>query len=398
MKTFLNIAVLLLLTISVIGCGGDAPVPPQTGDSEMVNFEINVYAGDPDGKKSRIGALPGDDYFEEPQTQYERMRTLRIIVVRPNGEIEHNEYLYRSIPEAGLGEYHNIRLKVAGGETKQVYVFANEASMFTDGAGSPAYYFNKLTIGSTFPTDEINSLKLSCGAGEPLIDNTGSDKHYLPMTESYSIDIRTPQADGTDLYQSANLFITRATVKFGFFITPVAAPVEPYTIEEFEIQSLGNCEYLLPIDAEYVPAKYPVYFADRYITKYTVPEGSVNKPYSFKPNITVTPETTVGSTIPYAPALYFPETKLASDSKFYIRMRLSGDREYSGMVPLPNLPSLPRNTYVKINIALGLADVDFTVDIMPYAAVPLNPQFGFDELLPRPPVNPGEVPPWVEFP
>ena len=55
MKTFLNIAVLLLLTISVIGCGGDAPVPPQTGDSEMVNFEINVYAGDPDGKKSRIG-------------------------------------------------------------------------------------------------------------------------------------------------------------------------------------------------------------------------------------------------------------------------------------------------------------------------------------------------------
>ncbi|MCM1483348.1 MAG: hypothetical protein NC043_03360 [Muribaculaceae bacterium] len=399
MKTFLNIAVLLLLTISVIGCSGDdSPVPPVVADdSEMVNFEINVYAGDPDGKKSRAGEMTDDDYFEEPQSQYERMRTLRVIIVRPNGVVEHNEYLYRSIPEEGIGEYHNIRLKVLGGETKQVYIFANEASMFTSGQANPAYDFNAIAIGSVFPTEQINALTLQCDAGTPLYDNTGTVKQYIPMCESFDIDVRAPQADGTDLVQTANLFITRAAVKFGFFVTTTATPTETYTIEEFEIQTIGNKEYLLPNNAEYTPAKYPANFADRYIYEYTVPEGAVSTAYSFKPDLTVTEQTTAGTLLTYTPALYFPETAIPADGNFYIRMRLTGDKEYSAAVPLPNLPSLPRNTYVKINVALGNSDIDFRVDIMPYAAVPLNPIFGFDKLLPHNPMKPGVKPPWVDF-
>lgn len=38
------------------------------------------------------------------------------------------------------------------------------------------------------------------------------------------------------------------------------------------------------------------------------------------------------------------------------------------------------------------------VDVMPYVGVDLNPGFGFDDLLPRPPIQPGEQPPWTEFP
>lgn len=397
MKTFLNIAVIFLLTISVIGCSGDTPVPAPADDSEMVNFVINVYAGDPDAPGSRAGILPGDDYFEGPQTEYERMRTLRVIIVRPDGTVEHNEYLYRSIPSSGISQYNNIRLKVEGGEKKLVYVFANEASMFVYGKNNPAIDFNSFTIGSKLSPEVFDALKLNCEAGQPLYDNTGGNKMFLPMSEQFEIDIKAPKADGTDVDQSANLFITRAAVKFGFFVTPADKPFESYTIEEFEIQSLGNVEYLLPNNANYVPAKYPVYHADRYITTYDVPEGAENKPYVFKPNITITPSTPTDQPIAYTPALYFPETKLAADKKFYIRMRLTGDKEYSGEVPLPNLPSLPRNTYVKINVTVGLSDVKFTVDIMPYAAVPLNPTFGFDELLPRPPQEGGERPPWVEI-
>lgn len=397
MKTFLNIAIICLLTISVIGCSDDTPVSHVTDDSEMVNFIINIYAGDPDAHGSRTGILPGDDYFEGPQTEYERMRTLRVIIVRPDSTVEHNEYLFRSIPADGISEYHNIRLKVKGGETKKVYLFANEASMLSDNGTATTIDFNSFTIGSTLSPSQIADLKLSCLPGMPMIDNTGSDKKYLPMSEQFDIDIKTPGNDGENLYQTADLFITRTTVKFGFFITPTAAPAADYTIEEFVIDSLAGIEYLLPKNASYAPAKYPVYFADRYITAYDVPSGSKIAPCSFRPNITITPQTTPGTVIPYTPALYFSETKLPADGKFTIRMRLNSSKEYTGEVPLPNLPMLPRNTYVKINISLGLSDVKFTVDIMPYAAVPLNPEFGFDELLPRPPVQEGEIPPWVEF-
>lgn len=397
MKTFLNIAIICLLTISVIGCSDDAPVSPVTDDSEMVNFIINIYAGDPDAPGSRTGILPGDDYFEGPQTEYERMRTLRVIIVRPDSTVEHNEYLYRSIPDDGISEYHNIRLKVLGGEKKKVYIFANEASMLSADGVTPVVDFNTFTIGSRISPSQLAALQLSGKAGKPMIDNTGDKKSYLPMSEVFDIDIKAPGNDGKDLYQKADLFITRTTVKFGFFITPTAAPVADYTIEEFVIDSLAFNEYLLPKNATYAPAKYPVYFADRYITSYDVPAGAKTAPCIFRPNMTITPSTPVGVEIPYTPALYFSETKLPAEGKFKIRMRLKSSEEYTGDVPLPNLPMLPRNTYVKINISLGLSDVRFTVDIMPYAAVPLNPEFGFDELLPRPPVQEGEIPPWVEF-
>lgn len=40
-------------------------------------------------------------------------------------------------------------------------------------------------------------------------------------------------------------------------------------------------------------------------------------------------------------------------------------------------------------------DLNVQVDVIPYTAVELNPDFGFDEPLPRPPQE-GEMPPWIE--
>ncbi|MCM1349189.1 MAG: hypothetical protein NC338_07230 [Firmicutes bacterium] len=406
MKTFLNIALLFMLTISVIGCSSDSSFAeePAADDSEMVNFSISVYAGDPEAKPSarsaasRVGSLPGDDYFEDAQNQYERMRTLRVIIVRPDGTVEHNEYLQKTIPAAGLGEYNDIQLRVHGGETKKVYLFANEASMLTSGPGLPPYNFNSIRIGTKFPTEEIAALTLKCDAGQPLIDNTGGNKMYIPMTEQFDIDVRAPKPDGTDLYQSANLFITRAAVKFSFHVQITENPHETFTIEEFQLSMLGNSEYLLPTNCEYVPAKYPVYFADRYIKSYSVPATAVNTACSFYPAITFTPTSPLNTFTDYAPALYFPETALAAGGAFSVKMRLKGDDYYVSSAKLPNLPALPRNTHVKINVTIARADLIFTVDVVPYASVPLNPQFGFDELKPRPPAQPGDVPPWLEIP
>ena len=52
---------------------------------------------------------------------------------------------------------------------------------------------------------------------------------------------------------------------------------------------------------------------------------------------------------------------------------------------------LLRNNIYRYNI---YKDLKVTVDVIPYVGVDLNPNFGFDDLLPRPPSQ-GEVPPWV---
>lgn len=403
MNLFTRIIFTLILTLVCMACGTDEPSGPSTDDSRMVLLSLNVYAGDPEddgsraGASSRTGSLPGEDYFEGPQYDCERMRTLRVIIVRPNGTVEHNEFLYRTIPAEGLGQYNDIRLRVVGGETKKVYLFANESNMYIDGATDAPYDFNAITIGSKFPEAEISEATLSCTPGTPLIDNTGTTQRFVPMTESFDIDVKAPQPDGEDLLQSASLFITRAAVKFGFNFIPTAIPANRYVIEEIVISGLADREYLLPRATEYAPAKYPVYFADRYITQYTVPADASVAPYTFRPDITIDSAITVGEPIPYAPSLYFPETKLPADRSYTLKMLLSTGEEYSASITLPNLPSLPRNTYVKINISLGLSDINMQVDVLPYTAVPLNPEFGFDELLPRPPVIGGPTPPWIDI-
>ncbi|MCM1052286.1 MAG: hypothetical protein NC349_10015 [Paenibacillus sp.] len=399
----------LFLALLAVSCSDDTTVSPAVGpdDSGKVNFEINVYAGDPEDTGSRTSQVSRDtqenpdwegDYFypEEPDFSPERMHTLRVIIVRPSGEIEANEYLYRSFPQAGASQFNGIRLKVMGGEKKRIYLFANEASIpgldLTD---------NAYRIGEKFPTDAMASWQLSAsGAGQPVIDNTGSDKTNIPMTEMFEVDVKAPESEA-DFYQTANLFITRALSKFSFTVTSTDTPTVTYSIEELKISSIAESSFLFPNNATYVPAKEPASFEDRYITSYEVPEDANVASYSFAPGkaFEITPEYTPNKELVYTPRLYFAETKLREDMNgkqvYTLSVRLNGDDDYCATdIPLPNLPSLPRNTHVKVNLTLTKSDVKCTVDVLPYTAVPLNPSFGFDELLPRPPVI-GEIPPWV---
>lgn len=106
-------------TVLLSGCSGHDYDEPAASDSQIVNFTVSIYAGDPEAAGSRAGALPGDDYFDDSLIQYERMRTLRVIIVRPSGEVEHNLLLQNTIPDTGLGQYSYARFKVMGGETKK---------------------------------------------------------------------------------------------------------------------------------------------------------------------------------------------------------------------------------------------------------------------------------------
>lgn len=403
-------AVVLLLSLLAVGCGDDtslAPSPSGTDSPDNVNFEINVYAGDPEDARSRSSSFSRDTdqdgyayEFGPPDYSPERMHTLRVIIVRPSGEIEANEYLYRSFPQDGASEFHGLRFKVVGGEKKTIYLFANEASIPGLDLSAPDY-----RIGAHFPAEAMTACTFSTSrAGQPFIDNTGDVKTNVPMTEVFEIGIKAPETE-EDYYQTANLFITRALVKFSFTVQAADAPSVAYSIDELTIRSVASTQYLIPNSTSYTPAKYDAggmpSFEDRYIYEYATPADAMVGECVFNPtNLNFPVDYTPGTTLSYAPQLYFPETALpvatgATAQEYILAVKLSGDEEPCAEVPLPNLPSLPRNTHVKVNISLKNSDVKCTVDVVPYTAVPLNPSFGFDQLLPRPPIEPGVKPPWV---
>lgn len=401
MKTFLNIAVLFLLTISVIGCTSSQADEPAVDDPEMVNFVINVYAGEPQPNGSRADFGQGV-IFAPADYSTERMHSLRVIIVRPDGTVEHNEHLRRTFPADGLSQYSGTRLRVVGGETKAVFLFANEASIIPAGSTEP-FDFNTITIGSEFPFETIEGMILAADADGVLIDNTAPNgKRLIPMSERFDIDIPSPAETGQDVDLSADLFLTRAAVKFSFDINASFTPQTAFAIKQLAVSSIADREYLLPTSTEYTPAKYPSSFSDRYIINYAVPADAVPSTYHFPlPDglFSFGTDYQPGTSFIYAPQLYFPETQIASGEKYTLLLSLddSATGPYDVEIPFPNLPTLPRNTHVKVNITLGPTDVKCTVDILPYTAVPLNPEFGFDDLIQRPPVI-GPMPPWITIP
>ena len=383
----------LFLALLAVSCSDDDMADMKSTDAgyawdtDEVNFEINVYAGDDPGAGSRSSRDSQDDptwggdffYPEDLYRSTEAMHTLRVIIVRPSGEIEANEYISR-LPEAGVNQFRGIRVKVVGGETKKVYLFANEASI-------PNTDFNSQTFEvSRFFPNNFDKKVLTGLYNKPIIDNTGTgEKLNIPMTECFEVKVKAPENE-EDYFQSADLFITRALSKFTFTLSSPVAPFADYSIDEIRISSITYGEYLLPHATEYYPAKYPTSFDSRYITEYDVPTGYDIKPYTFKPNgaLTLTPSYVPGKDdVTYSPELYFAETKLPLDADgkqvYKISVKFAGDPDYYVTdLPLPNLPSLPRNTHVKINFTLSSGSLDCVVDVLPYTGVYLNPDFGID--------------------
>lgn len=387
----------LLLSLLLSSCT-DTTTPDEPTIDDKVNLVLSIYAGNTAPGRS-ISDTPVDpDGYQPAATQYELMRTLRVIIVRPNGKVEHNIIIDQEIDENGVAQYNDIRRKVYGGETKQIYLIANEASL-------PNNIFRTLTVGTEFPTKDVQDMELSCTPGTPLIDNTGADKKYLPMCESYSIDVIPvdPTKDG-DTEQSAYLFVTRAAVKFGFYVYANNAPLQPYQITGITVSSLSDREYFFPNDAKYKPEKSVTStemsdWANRYIYSYNTPGECQKKSYTFYPtNITIDKAISETNAIAYEPEIYFPETKI-DETKVSITVTNPHDPDDPLVIDLTpqalgDLPhSMPRNTFVKVYI--GFNDQSMRVDVVPYTATELNPGYGFDFPNPKPP-TPG-VPPWAEI-
>lgn len=347
----------------------DGPDPALPEGSVYLTLHVRALDdAPPSSAKAPVYEENDTNKFQLPATEYEKIHTLRVILVHPDGKVEENRRIM--IPSNGIAiDYSDLTFTVKGGEKKKVYLFANE--------GAVDYDFNAILKDAPFPTNEVENITLSTNADGILIDNSGDTKTYIPMSEVFEVNITDKE-----LYQTASLFVTRAAVKFSFEVKgkPDLPESSSLYVSSVSITGMSDREYLLPRNTVYKPAKYEkssYTFGGRFITSYETPAETVLNPYTFsmvKTDLPVRPS----ENKTYTPYIYFPES---SDTSYDVTIDFQGGSvllpDFKETVTLPNLPSLPRNTHVKIVITMTKpTEVAMEVTVLPYSSVILTPEFG----------------------
>lgn len=443
-----------------------------------VNLSLNVSIGNITGVgQTRAGEdteIDNKFTFEQTDIPYELINTLRVIIVRPDNTVEFNrlitpeDKLPKVILNADSVEQDELKFRVSTTqgyvdnkamtctERKRIYLIANEATLdnynisFLGDGQKITDYLKGITPAYT-PTKEdqekgekgklgdkldpyvverwiiYNDWKESGDSdsdvnnllAEPIIDNSGTEKSNIPMTEFFDIDVVSSWAPANDELgegdsnqngnnasedkdtqevqlseQNVDLFITRNFVKFQF---TASSETETFDIVSLRFENLMQKEYLFPFNTLYDPIKTVNNPVDRQIISFLTPgpAGNFIRPYVFEFSDvkTFTPpsdENTEVIPISFSPMLYFCEThnyiantyntseyKLGAVIRYHKHDGTTEEKTYEPQ-KLDNLPySLPRNTIVRINITINDHKLAAEATVFPYTAVNLNPQFGF---------------------
>lgn len=317
------------------------PEPPV-----LVNLDISLSLRDV-SPATRAGDA-------EAATDDEKMRTLRIVVVRPDGTVEHNRFLRLS---SAVETYRDETFKVVGGETKRIYLFANEETTLpTETPGISRKLLERdlsaIRTGQAFPQQEMAALTLRTR------DNAEDIAGALPMSECHTVEV--PARD-----HACTLFVTRAAVKFSFRITNLSS--RELTLTGLAIDKMAREAYYLPRDAQYD--------AQGRIVRYSVPPLRDDSYYTFaRPFDLPLP---VGQKVTLKP-LYLLEGRYTDPSgdprNYSMKLSLGGAESESRY--FPDLAQLPRNTHVVVEITVGEHQTQWQVDVRPYEEIPLAPGFG----------------------
>lgn len=380
MKRIFLYILLMICLLPFAGCSGSNDPRPDAGDG-MSFLQLNISIADiSPGTRS----LPtrAEYFFEGTANSHEMMNTLRIIIVDAAGNVEHNRFVDLNEPVLKTSALFKVRML----EEKKIYLFANELDKNWENKGY--YNFDKLTPGMAFPTEEINAITIK-SSEDGIIFNENTD---IPINESFTVKLTSNGY--TDLFgdelgsmknpERVSLFITRAAVKFTFAIKQNVGNLR------VRFFSTAHNMFLLPHDTEYNPTKALLgddTKNERTIISYSVPvgdgvEGQNLKDFEDSFELSDTPKsfpTDWGGNNPYyiAKPVYVCETSLAnmSGGSAY-QLQISTDNgEWSQILKLPNLESLPRNTHVVIRIDYTSELVCEAV-VLPYTGVWLNPDFG----------------------
>lgn len=402
------VSVLGVCFLLMCGCDGrsDEGLPSSNGP-DAVYLDINVALRDAPVSGRSVSGRADEDPSYDKVTDAEKMRTLRVILVRPDGKVEHNVHLdLKNNPVDD--RYGKIRLKVQGNEEKTIYLLANEESVPVeipdveeDKTSRAPKTWNDFKPGKKFLTKEqMAGLVLSFDSvafskEKPLLMSechtvTLDNKGLEPDTENQGQD--GEQAE-VILKKEVTLKITRAAVKFTYEITNKSSQI--YYLSEIRIDKSASHEYLLPNGMVYDNT-------EKEVKDFQVPELASYESFDQKYKENVKLE--ANSTNPVIlPSFYLPEgkyenaedvnkdyktsykTAITLDTKDNSGVDLGGNSEStpSGKFTLesffPNLPVLPRGTHVVVRMTVNEVDsISWQVDLRPYGEVILEPGFGIE--------------------
>lgn len=415
LKRFGHISLTLLSVLLWVACDGDTAAPDPVPSPKMVNlsFSVGVTEAVSSSESRALITIPDkDNYFEREANRYEKIRTLRVIILRPAvttdaennlityKEVEHNKLF--TLAEDGSVYYDDLTFEVIGGENKCIYLLANEEAVNVNRPETERINFDNLAIKGQPYDGGIESIEISSGSNGFLYENTPEAATYIPLSEVYE-DIYVDYPDEIEKRNQTvgPFYITRAAVKFSFSIASTG-PEDSFRLKSVTFNSLADKEYYLPKKTEYDPSldqnglPNPEGFPNlsgHFITKYDIPENASHSKFTFdfaEPvSITNTPKT-------ISPLAYFCESKLPTgltgnpllgDYPYEISITVSHtktDKDGNpvevttefGPTKLNNLPILPRNTHVRVNMSLTAVDLTCVVELVPYTGIWLNPNFG----------------------
>ena len=359
--------VALVLGVLLCGCSiyskeGDIPVAENTS-----KVKLGVSVALTDG--AAFLGMQSRGPLAEAVPDGEKMQTLRIIIVRPDGTVEHNRYYdFHQVPTT---YFATAQFEVVGGETKKVYLFANENTKFDSGRKVADYDFAAIKVGEQFPTNDITGQNIETSLIEV---NDPQTQMALPLFMSECHSVIVPEKKD----ENVELIIVRAAVKFTFRI--INTSNEPLALNQLTISKLARYEYLLPNGVVYgtEPSE-----EDRttitYIKSYNVPMPGNNEHYNFK--ATFADKTVPGNGEVVLDPIYLLESNYNDDSstegRNYKISLTVGDETYENGY-FNNLTALPRNTHVVVDVTLNdeLTGLDCEVRVYPYGEYWLDPEFG----------------------
>ncbi|NPD92891.1 hypothetical protein [Xylanibacter muris] len=330
----------------------------------------------------------------------EKMNNVRVIILHPDGTVEHNKFY--SLDGAQAQKY--ILLKVRPDERKKVFLFANEESVskaegvtVADGSGTLSAFLDSYGEGSSDFEEAVNSLYFAP-------DYTGGKN--IPMSSVYEIDI--PEKGVVE----ETVYVVRVATKFtvNFFNWRG----EEVCVRNFTIASHADRNFLMAhvndseqnrrlfngkswinwlkevSDASSENDDYATTEAAGWLKDYELPpQADMTITYTHgtvtvgKPTVDIyNPSNSKPGVAKNIPVFYLPESKnpkagaTDGEQEYTMTIDISG-RSEPFVCKLPDLKALFRNTHVVVNITL-YNSMEIEVDVIPYSEVSLDPIFGLD--------------------
>lgn len=364
-KYYFTLMIALVVGMTLPSCSDDGQGPDDVSPQQLINYTVTLrVAGDTQG--SRADGFDDNDYtdggddgdLEDPVGDFEKLNRVRLIVTNEAGVVEANYVTFS----------HEITVKLTTGK-KKLYIIGNEGSW--DDFGSFASGIDWLSAAKGDNIGDVYTAMLNLSAGHSVMEGT-----RLPITGSAEVELTKPQAP-EDINQSTEVWLHRAAVKFTFRMRNNTS--RKYTVTGLSLGGMSTAMYLMPKgitmggkDGKTITAFDAVPDAATYDIVRTL---AVELPAKAA-------EAADGEWIHlFDKPVYALEGKLLENNapKNY-PLSITLDGLISSEMKLKEV-QLPRGTHVYVNITLNkIEDLDFDwqIDLVPYAGVTLEPDFGLD--------------------